>query len=168
VNHEEYETYGSENESMHRLIRLKRHEQPPEGYYANFLREFHRRQRAELLKPSLTTLLFERISSVIAEFHVPASAYAAVAGLAMVASVGIVKMTPSPAAIRTPAAYAVSYPASSYSSRSPYSQTPVTIEKMQPVSLRVDSPSAQNYSQFFPTTSSLQALPASHESPLSF
>src|SRR5438067_13886346 len=31
-----------------RLLRLKRYEQPPPGYFENFLYEFHRRQRDEL------------------------------------------------------------------------------------------------------------------------
>ena len=48
---------------MHKVIKLKRYEQPPEGYYEDFLREFHRRQRAELLNPSLSTLLLERAAT---------------------------------------------------------------------------------------------------------
>lgn len=156
-------------ESMHRIIRLKRYEQPPEGYCENFLKEFHQRQRAELLKPSLTTLLRERFESLISEFRVPAFAYAGATAVAILASVAILKVNPS--ASSTPAAFAVSYSGSSQDpslAQNPYSQTPITIDKMQPVSLRMNAPAAENSSRLFPTSYSLQASPASHESPLSF
>ena len=42
------------------LLRLKRYEQPPPGYFENFLHEFHRRQRDELLKQPLWRILMER------------------------------------------------------------------------------------------------------------
>jgi hypothetical protein len=38
-----------------RLLRLKRYEQPPPGYFENFLREFRRRQRDESLRRSIIT-----------------------------------------------------------------------------------------------------------------
>jgi hypothetical protein len=154
------------DESLHHIIRLKRYEQPPEGYYEDFLREFHLRQRAELLKPSLSTLLLERLSSLMLEFRVPAVAWAGVTAVAVVASVAILKVAPSATSGVSPSSYAVSY--STLSAQTPYSQTPVTIQKMQPVSLRVDTPSAGASSQIFPPSYLLQARPASHESPLSF
>jgi hypothetical protein len=38
------------NDEIARLLRLKRYEQPPASYYENFLSEFRRRQRDELLR----------------------------------------------------------------------------------------------------------------------
>ena len=43
-----------------RLLRLKRYEQPPPGYFENFLHEFHRRQRNELLRQPLWRICWER------------------------------------------------------------------------------------------------------------
>ena len=144
------------HEPMHRIIRLKRYEQPPEGYHENFLKEFHRRQRAELLKPSISTLLTERISAIFSDLRVPAFAYAGAAALAILAGVVIMRLTPTSQA---PGVYSVSY-----------STYPVTIQKMQPVSLRVEPANQlpKLPSQLFPPSFLLQARPASHESPLSF
>jgi hypothetical protein len=44
-----------------RLLRLKRYEQPPPGYFENFLHEFHRRQRDELLRQPLWRICLERV-----------------------------------------------------------------------------------------------------------
>lgn len=145
------------NESMHHIIRLKQYEQPPEGYFDEFVRDFQHRQRAELLKPSLSVLLWERFCSLIPDVRVPAMAYAGVVAVAVVAAVAIVR-TPSIPAGNPLSSYAVSY-----------TQPPVTIPNMQPVSLRVNLPQVpQSPNQLFPPSFLLQARPASHESPLRF
>src|SRR4029077_5600379 len=43
-----------------KLLRLKRFEQPPPAYFENFLHEFHRRQRDELLREPLWRLCLQR------------------------------------------------------------------------------------------------------------
>jgi hypothetical protein len=43
-----------------RLLRLKRYEQPPPDYFENFLHEFRRRQRDELLRQPSWRIWFER------------------------------------------------------------------------------------------------------------
>ena len=48
-----------ENE-IGKLLRLKKFEQPPPGYFENFLHEFHRRQRDELLRQPLWRICLER------------------------------------------------------------------------------------------------------------
>lgn len=151
------------HEPMHKIIKLKRYEQPPEGYYEDFLREFHRRQRAELLNPSLSTLLLERLSGLFSELRVPAMAFAGAAAVAVIASVAIIRETPRQ---ETSRAYSVSY-----NPNASYSQVPVTVQNMQPVSLRVENPASSQPpggSMLFPPSYLLQARPANHESPLSF
>ena len=147
-------------DSIQRLLRLKRYEQPPEGYYDEFLRDFHRRQRAELLKPSLSTLVMDRVSYWVSEFRVPTFAYAGATAVAVLASVAILKVVPSQSGSQVN--FAPNYAQNSFS------QTPVTIQKMQPVSLRTGLTGSGDSSNLFPTSYQLQARPASHESPLSF
>jgi hypothetical protein len=53
----------NEFEDIQRLIRLKRFEQPEEGFTENFLQQFHQRQRAELLKQSSVELFLERVTT---------------------------------------------------------------------------------------------------------
>lgn len=45
------------------LISLKRYEQPDDAYFEEFLDEFHRRQRQELLQRSSRSLFFERVGT---------------------------------------------------------------------------------------------------------
>jgi len=53
----------SEFDDLQKLLRLKRYEQPPEGYFEKFAEDFKERQRAELLQQSSRILLVERIST---------------------------------------------------------------------------------------------------------
>jgi hypothetical protein len=142
------------HEPMHRIIRLKRYEQPPEGYFDDFLKDFHRRQRTELLRPSIGELIMERVHAILSEIRVPAMAYAGAAAVAVVASVIILHQ---PGATDQPRAYAASY-----------SQPPVIVPSMQPVSLRVEPTTTDRFDSLFPPSYLLRPRAANHESPLSF
>jgi len=50
-----------EDTDIQRLIRLKKYEQPPEGFVDDFLVNFHHRQRREILNNSATSLFWERL-----------------------------------------------------------------------------------------------------------
>tara|TARA_B110000879_G_scaffold119406_1_gene158554 strand:- start:14618 stop:15058 length:441 start_codon:yes stop_codon:yes gene_type:complete len=50
------------------LIRLKKYEQPEDGYFDDFLVEFQQRQRSEMLKTSARGLLIERAKAWFYEF----------------------------------------------------------------------------------------------------
>lgn len=61
----------SEFEDIQRLIRLKRFEQPEEGFTDSFLRQFHQRQRAEMLQQSSLELFWERVATWWSNLLVP-------------------------------------------------------------------------------------------------
>ena len=54
-------TFG--DNKIARLLRLKRYEQPPPDYFENFLSEFRRRQRDELLRQPSWRIWFKRAQS---------------------------------------------------------------------------------------------------------
>lgn len=77
-------------ENISKLLRLKRYEQPPPGYFDDFLHEFQSRQRAELIRRPLWELVWDRISMAAPTFQVPRLAYASIAALALAASALII------------------------------------------------------------------------------
>lgn len=68
----------SELSDIQKLIRLKRYEQPPEDYFDDFLIDFQRRQRAEMLQRPLWQIAWERANLWLESFRVPAIAYASI------------------------------------------------------------------------------------------
>src|ERR1700704_760235 len=52
-----------------RLLRLKKYEQPPPGYFENFLHEFHRRQRDELVREPLWRICVGRARDFVVSFN---------------------------------------------------------------------------------------------------
>jgi len=52
------------------LLRLKRDEQPPPSYYENFLSEFRRRQRDQLLRQPLLSICLERAQNLVLRLDV--------------------------------------------------------------------------------------------------
>ena len=75
-----------QEEEIQKLLRLKRYEQPPPGYFDDFLREFQCRQRAEVIHRPLWSVIWDRFSSIAPSFHVPQMAYASIVAMALVAS----------------------------------------------------------------------------------
>jgi hypothetical protein len=78
---------------IQKLLRLKRYEQPSEQYFQTFLHDFHRRQRAELLRQPVWKIALERASAFFSEHSMGRYAYAgataAMLFFAGIASVGI-------------------------------------------------------------------------------
>ncbi|MFO1483134.1 MAG: hypothetical protein U1F71_07175 [Verrucomicrobiaceae bacterium] len=86
----------SEFEDIQRLIRLKRFEQPGEGFTEDFVREFQQRQRAEMLKQSSIELLWERINTWWGNLMVPKWGLAAAVAVICLMS-GWMLIQPAPA-----------------------------------------------------------------------
>ena len=86
-----------------KLLRLKRYEQPPPGYFENFLHEFHRRQRDELLRQPLWRIGLDRARDFVLSFNLGTltsypAAVTAVLVCAAVISLRIYQ-TPAPATV---------------------------------------------------------------------
>src|SRR3954454_10285328 len=63
--------HESDDHDITTLLRLKKYEQPPPGYFDNFLHEFHRRQRDELLRQPLWRICLERAHDFMFRLNVP-------------------------------------------------------------------------------------------------
>lgn len=135
-----------------KLLRLKRYEQPPPGYFDDFLHEFQRRQRAELLKRPAWEVLWDRLLSVAPTFRVPQFAYAAIVALAAAASVFIVNQKPAESGIVASAQTAAVQPA-------------LSLALPKPVTIGDTLPAAASS---LPSHYVLQPRPVSNERPLSF
>ena len=76
-----------EFKDLQRLLRLKRYEVPPPDYFEDFLIDFHRRQRAELLKRPLWRLVMDRIEGALPTFSPSRYAYAGACATVVAATV---------------------------------------------------------------------------------
>src|SRR5438094_6329158 len=75
-----------------RLLRLKRYEQPPPAYFENFLHEFHRRQRDELLRQPLWRICLERAHNLMLQLDVRSLASYPVAVTAVLLCAAIISV----------------------------------------------------------------------------
>src|SRR6266480_1233152 len=81
-----------DNNEIGRLLRLKRYEQPPPGYFENFLHEFHRRQRDELLRQPLWRIALGRAQDFMMSLNVARSASYPVAVTAVLLCAAVISL----------------------------------------------------------------------------
>lgn len=141
--------------NISKLLRQKYYDQPPQEYFDKFLRDFQRRQRAELIQLSVWEILWDRISSIAPSFRVPQVAYATIAVVAASASTFILTRQPA-----TTAAIAAVAEAPSSTTLSLTSSKPVTIGDTLAASARPAGSLPSHYV--------LPSRPVSNEQPLSF
>lgn len=101
----------SEFEDIQRLIRLKRFEQPGEGFTEDFLRDFHQRQRAEMLRQSSLELMWERTTTWWSNLLVPKWGMVGAAAAVCLMSIWIISQSRAKPVQQTAAAVAPAAPA---------------------------------------------------------
>ena len=147
-----------------RLLRLKRYEQPPPGYFENFLHEFHRRQRDELLRQPLWRICLERAHTFMLGLDVlwVASYPAAVTAVLVCAAVISLKIyqQPETARIALQSRPAISTPVSAEDEWNLASPVSMQILRTQPV--RSFHESAQTH-RAAPPRYVLDSVPVSYE-----
>jgi hypothetical protein len=65
------------------LLRLKRHEQPPEDFAESFLAEFQRRQRTDIVRRSALSIVWERLNVWASGLRRPAVVWSAAGAYAV-------------------------------------------------------------------------------------
>jgi hypothetical protein len=152
------------------LLRLKRFEQPPPGYFEDFLHEFHRRQRDELLKQPLWRIFLERAHDFMLRLNVPAlSSYPAAVTAALVCAAVIslnLYQTPEPARISAHAGPALIAPANATSELTLASPVATRVFSTQPLR-RLDE-RARTHRAAAPPRYVLDSVPVSYESTFRF
>jgi hypothetical protein len=73
----------SDFQDIQNLIRLKRHEQPPQDFVDDFVRSFQQRQRSEMLNQSARGLLWERVTTYFDGLLSPKMGWAAATAVAI-------------------------------------------------------------------------------------
>ena len=91
------------DEQLSALLRLKRYEQPPAGYFDGLLKDIHRRQRTELLRRPLWKIAAERVQTFFSEHSMGHLSYAGAMAAVLVVGVGAIGLMTPGGSSRPPA-----------------------------------------------------------------
>jgi hypothetical protein len=153
-----------------KLLRLKRYEQPPQGYFDSFLHEFHRRQRDELLQQPLWRICLDRVRDFVFQFNLSTLTSSPVAVTAVVICAGILSLriyqTPQPATVALNDRPVIAVPASNDDEWTLAS--PVATRVFTTRSLRNMTESAQTHRTGSPPRYVLDSVPVSYETTFKF
>jgi hypothetical protein len=79
-------------EQLSALLRLKRHEQPPPGYFDDLLRNIHQRQRSELLRRPLWRIALDRVQTFFGEHSMSPASYAGAMATLLILGVTVISV----------------------------------------------------------------------------
>jgi hypothetical protein len=159
-------------EQIGKLLRLKKYEQPPPAYFENFLHEFHRRQRDELLKQPVWRIALQRAQDFVFRLNIPGLAsYPALAtALVVCAAVISLKVYQTPETVNIAAQNRV--PVVATTTTLPDAQwslsNPVTTRALGPSLVRTVKDSSTTHRVAAPPRYVLDSTPVSYEAAFRF
>ncbi len=153
-----------------KLLRLKRYEQPPPGYFENFLHEFHRRQRDELLRQPLWRICVDRTRDFIFSCNLSTLTSYPAAVTAVLVCAAIISLrvyqAPPPASVAVQNRPVLAVPANTDDEWTLAS--PVATRVFNTRSLRNITESAQTHRKGTPPRYVLDSVPVSYETTFKF